>query len=118
MFWTLNGDGRPIAEGSSDDSPGGGITAGSATRTIGQFQGQKGIQYRVEVDSLSDSTILAITEPKLTVNVGGTLYEFNLVVGSLVTRASAVVGGLGVFLLLSSFLLGRKDRARLDSVGS
>lgn len=116
--WLLTSNEKLIANGSSDAERGGGTTVDSAIRSIGSFQGQSGQRYELTVDSIADASNLAVTNPHLKVSVGGTLYEFNLVLGRYLTLGSFGIAGLGGLLLLISLIANGKPGAHGEVVTS
>lgn len=108
VSWVLTSGGKTVARGSSEETRGGATTAVSAVRTIGYFQGRKGEHYRLTVDSLSDASSLATAKPQLRVSVGGTVYEFSLVIGSILSRAFVAIAAIGGMLILASLIVRRK----------
>jgi hypothetical protein len=112
LSWVLTSDGKVVARGSSDDTTGGGSSSTSAMRTIGYFRGQRGQRYQLSVNALADASSLAAANPRLRVNVVGTIYEFNLVVSGLVNLGSAGIAVIGAILLLGSLIVHRGRVAR------
>jgi hypothetical protein len=112
VSWALTSGDDVVAQGSSDETKGGGTTSDSALRTIGHFRGQRGHHYKLSVETLSDATSLAAASPRVKVNVGGTIYEFSLVVSGFLRWGCAGIAGIGLVLLLGSVIFGRKSGAR------
>ena len=115
--WSVTNNGKLIATGSSDEARGGGTTVASAIRSIGYFQGQSGQRYQLTV-VIADASSLAVTNPRLKVSVGGTLYEFNLVLDRFLTGGALGIAGLGGLLLLISLIRDRKLGSRGEVVTS
>jgi hypothetical protein len=65
--WTLTGDGQTIAHGSSDDYRSGAWMNGSIARELGNFQGQSGRRYVLDVNVLADGSSLMRGNPRLEV---------------------------------------------------
>lgn len=111
LRWRLTSSGEVVASGLSDEVGGGGSTAETVMRTIGSFHGKRGHRYKLIVESLSDFESQTPANPRLTVNVGGTIYELCLVVDGLVRWGSGGLAVVGLTLLLSSIFLNRRSQA-------
>jgi hypothetical protein len=85
ISWTLSSEGKLVAQGSSDDTQGGGggSEAVGVMRDIGDFQGKNGQRYKLDIYVLADGSSLAAANPRLRVSKGGTTYESSLVMGGL-----------------------------------
>lgn len=68
--WTLWNHGRIAGQGSSDTHKNDGEWEnGTAVRVIGDFKGEKGNKYILEVNFTKDGAALAVTDPHLIVRV-------------------------------------------------
>jgi hypothetical protein len=114
--WTVLGAGKTV-HGNSDkavefhgSSPG----MEETDSDIGEFRGQKGQHYRLDIDVLSDTGSLNVTNPRLSVHEEDPSLEFNLVLipflGIFCTVIAAIVG----LMLIGSFLAQRRDRRVAD----
>jgi hypothetical protein len=103
--WIVTSHEMTVAGGLSDKKNGGWTAQGwsRAGRVIGQFNANKGQQYKVCVQTLADASRLSTVHPDLTVEFGGPNYESVAVVTSLLNFACAAMGILGVILLIISF---------------
>jgi hypothetical protein len=107
--WALTSNGVLIAHGSSDEFKGGawGITV---SRDIGSFRLEKGRRYVLDVDILTDGTILQATHPRLKVGVHPEYYEGNMFRTLFVTAFAGILGIIGAVLLLVGLLGKRRFR--------
>jgi hypothetical protein len=113
--WTVFGAGKTV-QGNSDKTvefsgfPG---TQGTDSY-IGEFRGQRGQHYRLDIDVLSDTGSLNVTNPRLSVHEEDPSLEFNLVLipflGIFCTVIAAIVG----LMLIGSFFAQRRDRRVAD----
>jgi hypothetical protein len=102
VAWVLMIDGKAMAHGSSQSERGGGTTIDTVERTVGHFEGQSGHKYTLNMETLSDARSLAAANPKLTVTAGAGAYEFKLVMGGLLKLFAAVIGVVGLIVLVFS----------------
>jgi hypothetical protein len=102
MKWHVLSGGAQIAEGNSDEVNSGGWGQ-TISRTIGRFQGEKGKEYLVIIESLHDLSILAPTNPKIKVEVHPMAYEGNFIIASLVGWSGLAVCVVGVMYLFVVF---------------
>lgn len=107
LSWVLASGEVVIAHGSSDETEGGDTTSDSVVRQIGYFRGQKGQRYKLAVATISEANTLAVANPRLKVNVGGSLYEFNAVMNGFLKWGASGLAAIGFVLLLSAVT---KDR--------
>jgi hypothetical protein len=103
LRWVVSSLGRKIAEGSSEQEHGGAWST-SISRTIGRFRGDKGQEYRVQVESLKDASVLTSSNPRITVGVHSIkskgYYAFAQITGW-IGIALASVGLIWVFIGLA-----------------
>jgi hypothetical protein len=67
--WTLTSDGIIVAQGVSDTDSGGAWAADYVAREIGSFRSESGRNYLLDVNLLTDGTLLSATDPHLKVEV-------------------------------------------------
>ena len=68
--WTLWSEGKIVAQGSSDDHKGwGGWGNKTVERNLGIFKTKSGRKYVLQMDFTKDGTPLAITDPRLVIEV-------------------------------------------------
>jgi len=117
VHWALSSDGI-VAQGTSDDSKGGGATysTGEAFRTIGYFKGEKGRRYKLDIDVLADGSGLAVANPRLSINVSDTKYESGLVLSGLLRLVCVIIGLVGAALLVGSVLKQRRVRPTVSTL--
>src|SRR3989344_3542976 len=65
-WFVYSPSGEQIAQGTSEQEHNG-VWGTTISRVIGEFQGKKGNEYLVQVESLKDASILATTNPRITV---------------------------------------------------
>jgi hypothetical protein len=91
--WMLSSEGKTL-QATSDDTVGfggGGPGPKGANRLIGDFHGQKGQRYKLDVYVLSDTSSLNVTNPRLYVGVEDPSVEFNLVLNGLLKVFCTVI---------------------------
>ncbi len=115
--WVLSSNGV-VAQGTSDDSKGGGASYsdGEAFRTIGVFQGEKGRHYKLDIDVLADGSNLELANPRVSVRVFDTKYESGLVLSGLLRLVCLIFGLVGAALLVTSLLAQRRGSPPLAAV--
>lgn len=70
LRWSvLSSSGELVAQGVSEHEHDGAWSSTTIDRTIGSFRGDKGNEYLVQVESLKDASVLAPTNPRITVRV-------------------------------------------------
>jgi hypothetical protein len=111
--WVLTSNGAIVAHGSSDESKGGAWSV-TVSRDIGSFRLEKGKRYVLDVDILTDGTILQTTHPRLKVGVHPEYYQENMFMSLFVTAFAGILGIIGAVLLLVGLL--RKRRFQQKSV--
>jgi hypothetical protein len=114
--WVLTSDGAAVAHGSSDEFKGGGWSV-TVERYIGSFRLEKGKRYVIDVDILTDGTLLRTTHPRLKVGVHPEYYESNMWMTLFVTAFAGVLGIVGTALLLVGLLRKRPFR-QMSTVAS
>jgi hypothetical protein len=114
--WTVFGAGKTV-QGNSDEavefrgsSPG---TEGTDSY-IGEFHGQQGQHYRVDIDVLSDTSSLNVTNPRLYIGVWDPILEGSLVLTGLLRVFCTVIAAIGGLMLIGSFFAQRRDRRVAD----
>lgn len=108
--WTLWSNHRIVAQGTSDDDTGGGWGNDTVDRAIGNFKGESGKKYVLDVNFTRDGTQLAIADPHLKVDVTAAFYEDITMEDLEVSALFVVVEISGTILLL--FSARRHWRAR------
>jgi hypothetical protein len=107
--WILTSAGKTVMEGSSDDTVGnGGTMPSGASRVVGKFDGQEGKHYKINLDILSDSGNLNITNPRLYVGVSDYHLESALFITGFVKAFCGGIIAIGCLMLIGSFLLQRQ----------
>jgi hypothetical protein len=112
--WTLTGDGTTIAQGTSENDSGGAWAADNVARQIGSFRSQKGRSYVIDVNLLTDGTVLSATDPHLKVEVSTDYYEGSMWTGLILIWFCAALVTAGTLLIgasaFRSWLTARKHR--------
>jgi hypothetical protein len=103
--WVLSSAGKNVEEGSNASQALGGLNVGPATSSayIAVFRLKRGHRYKFDVDVLSDTGNLNVTNPRLSVEEFGTLLEFDLVISGLLRVVCFAIAIIGVLLLIGSF---------------
>jgi hypothetical protein len=112
--WVLT-DGAKLFEGKSDDTVGyggGGPGPHGADRLLGNFQGEKGHRYKLDIFVLSDSGNLNVTNPRLYVGVQDASLVSDLVVSGLLRAVCLAITSIGGLMLIGSFVAQRRQRTR------
>jgi hypothetical protein len=100
-------------QGDSDRTVGfGGSGTSGANRLIGDFHGQKGQRYKLDVYVLSDTSSLNVTNPRLDVGVEDPSLEGSLVLTGLLKVVCTVIAVIGGLMLIGSFLARRQTKRR------
>jgi hypothetical protein len=73
--WILSSHGQEIRKGSSGDEHGAMVEPETVSRAIGEFQGQAGQEYKLQVTSNGDGSPLAPASPRLKVAVASIAYS-------------------------------------------
>jgi hypothetical protein len=107
--WVLTSKGTVVAEGSTSGVGGGGWRKDYIERIVGSFIGERGREYVLMVDVLSDGSALSITHPRLRVTVSPAAYETEAVEDGLVFGTAFVLVIIGTVVLIS------KCRRRLQT---
>jgi hypothetical protein len=103
--WVLTSDGQTVARGSSEEYRSGAWMNDSISRELGDFQGQRGRRYVLDVDVLTDGSALAPGNPRLKVEVHPMVYEGHAVLSVFFFLATGVLELTGIALL---FVASRK----------
>jgi hypothetical protein len=107
--WILTSAGKTVMEGSSDDTVGnGGTMPWGTSRVVGQFDGQEGQRYKLDLDILSDTANLNITNPRLYVGVADYHLESALFISGFIKAFCGGIIAIGCLMLVGSFLLQRQ----------
>ena len=114
--WVLTSNGAILAHGSSDEFKGGAWST-TVSRDIGSFRLEKGKQYVLDVDILTDGSLLQATHPRLKVGVHPEYYEGNMVMTLFVKAFAGILGVIGIALLLVGLLRKRRFREMLAVEG-
>jgi hypothetical protein len=72
--WVLLSNGREICRGSSRNEHSAAVVSATVSRGIGEFQGQAGQEYELQVTFMADGTSLAAAHPRLKVAVASIAY--------------------------------------------
>jgi hypothetical protein len=72
--WTVSSNGRIVAQGASHEAQGFGFTNKDVSRFLGEFEGEKGKKYVLDVEFTKDATALAVTDPHLSVQISNESY--------------------------------------------
>jgi hypothetical protein len=98
--WTLRSDGTTVAQGNSEaDSGGGGWSDDDIARGIGSFRSEKGRNYVLDVNFLTDGAALSATDPHLKVEVSTDYYEGDAWFGLILMWLCAALVAAGALLL-------------------
>jgi hypothetical protein len=100
VSWTLVGDERPVAHGSSRQLRGAGYSYHDVDRYIGIFDARAGEKYRLHINVLQDGTELAAAKPHLTVEPNLNGFEFQLMLLGLLFWVSLFCAAAGVVVLV------------------
>jgi hypothetical protein len=73
--WILSSNGQEIRQGSSRDEHGATVEPETVSRTIGEFQGKAGQEYKLQVTCNGDGSPLAPASPRLRVAVASIAYS-------------------------------------------
>jgi hypothetical protein len=112
--WTLRSDGTTVAQGTSEaDSGGGGWSDDDIARGIGSFRSEKGRNYVLDVNFLTDGAALSATDPHLKVEVSTDYYERDAWFGLILMWSCAALVVFGTLLLGVSSI--RSLRSRSDA---
>jgi hypothetical protein len=110
--WTLWSEDRIVDRGSSEDRKGsGGWAEDYVVRNIGSFKGESGKHYSLDVNFTRDGRALAVTDPHLVVEVGGSYYEEELTEDYVLSLSFCIVEAVGIFLLISSIIRHKRNRS-------
>jgi len=72
--WTVSSDHHTVAQGTSRDVRGGFFGNKDVGRYLGDFYGESGKKYTLDVDFTEDATALAVTDPHLSVQISNESY--------------------------------------------
>ncbi len=110
LSWKLTSNGNLLASGSSRENDGA-SWGERISRVIGRFNGELGILYKLEVNSLKDASALSSTNPRICVVVNSLEYKNHYVNSGLVDFCALLVAVLGlaklVAIMISHYRLGR-----------
>lgn len=74
-IWAVSSDGRIAAQGASRDAQEGGFfTNKDVARYLGEFEGEKGKKYVLDIDFTRDAIALSVTDPHLSVQISNEYY--------------------------------------------
>jgi len=104
--WVLLSGGAALAHGSSDDFKGGGWSV-TISRGLGSVTLERGKPYVLDVDILTDGTLLQPAHPRLKIGVHPDYYEANMWITLMITAFAGVLGLIGIVLLLIGLLRKR-----------
>jgi hypothetical protein len=108
LKWSVfSPSGKLVAQGASGQVHDGAWSSGTIDRTIGSFQGDKGNEYLVQVESLKDASVLAPTNPRITVRVHPFGSKGHYVVSGMGMAFGIVIAIMGL-LWLAVRMLRRK----------
>jgi hypothetical protein len=103
LKWSVASSDKSIAEGTSDQEHSG-AWGGTINRTIGRFEGEKGKEYRLKIESLKDASVLAPAKPKIIVRVHPIEAKSYNVIAQAVLWVGLAVGIIGLILLMRKSL--------------
>ncbi len=109
--WILSSEGQELKRGSSVELHSVPVEAQIVTRVIGDFQGEAGRDYTLQVTFLTDGPGLAVAHPRLKVAVASIVYTDLQSAGVLVFSMAFICGLFGVILL--GIALSAKHSARV-----
>lgn len=73
--WTVSSDHHVVAQGASHGAGGGGSFSNrDVARYLGDFYGEAGKKYTLDVEFIKDATALAVTDPHLSVQISNASY--------------------------------------------
>src|SRR3989344_3338615 len=99
LKWSvLSPSDKQVAQGISEQEHGGGWGT-TISRTIGSFRGDKGNEYLVQVESLKDASVLAPTNPRITVRAHSMQSKTYYVVAGVGMAFGFVIGIMGLLWL-------------------
>jgi hypothetical protein len=112
VHWTLSGDGNHL-EGTNTSQGLGELNDGPKVSSVyfAVFKLRKGQNYRLDLDVLSDSGTLNVTNPRLSVEEFGTAYEFFLLVSELLRFLCFGFAIIGTLIALWGVYDGQRERA-------
>ncbi len=107
----FSSSGKQVAQGTSELEHDGAWSSATIDRTIGSFRGDKGNEYLVQVESLKDASVLAPTNPRITVRVHPFESKGHYVVAGVGMAFGIVIVIMGL-LWLAVKVLRRKARSK------
>lgn len=99
--WSVFSTGKLVAKGVSKDQHDGAWGA-TISRTIGSFQGNKGYEYLVQIESVKDASILAPAKPHITIRVHPIESKGHFVFAQLLVWVASIVAIVGLLWLLKA----------------
>ncbi len=111
LKWQVFSSGAVVAEGTSQNQHSGGWGS-TVSRTIGRFHGNAGQEYFVRVESLKDASVLASTNPRITVGVHPIESKSYFVTAQLISWLALVVVGVGLSWLATVVLINVVRRTK------
>jgi hypothetical protein len=72
--WTVWSDGHVVAQGSPKDAKSFSFASNELARYLGDFYGEKGKKYSLDVNFTKDGTALSVTDPHLNVEISNASY--------------------------------------------
>jgi hypothetical protein len=111
--WVLTNDGNVLKQGVTHE--GSGYWADGLVRTLGNFKGEAGHRYRLDLDVVKDGSRLATANPRLIIHPYREFTNDWRATYYFVEPLALVCVGLGLLLIVCSFLL---HRARLQESSS
>jgi hypothetical protein len=107
LRWSVfSSSGKQIAQGESNQEKNG-VWGPTVSRIIGRFRGEKGNKYLLQVESLKDATMLAPTNPRITVRTHSLESKGHYIVSGIGTAFGAAIAVMGLIWLAVRIISSR-----------
>lgn len=114
--WTLSSNGRELRRGSTTELHLAPVHADGVVRVIGEFQGQAGQEYKLQVTFTTDGSALTASHPRLKVGIASIAYTDLQSAGVLVFSTTFICVLFGVVMLsIAGFAKRGKTEPRKGS---
>jgi hypothetical protein len=108
--WIVSSRSQPIKSGASNDLPRASTETIALTRILGEFQGESGQSYKLQITSAADGTPLATAHPRVKVAVASIAYTDLQSAGVLVFSLAFICVFFGFIFLAVALHAMRKPK--------